>query len=120
MLLTSYWYWHGRDSGISKGSATASMAHTPQCTHLLNKRSPPPHTHARVTGDELKEAQAAAREAAKDARDVARDNAAALKQVAAAEAAIADAERDSQQVWRQWVIGAVHAAGDGWGGVVGA
>lgn len=49
-------------------------------------------------GDELKEKQAAAREASKEAREVARENQAVLRQVAAAEASIAEAERDVQQV----------------------
>jgi hypothetical protein len=53
---------------------------------------PPPQ------GDELKEAQGESREATKEAREVARDNQAVLKQVAQAEAAIAEAERDVQQV----------------------
>jgi hypothetical protein len=39
-----------------------------------------------------------AREAAKEARDVARENQAVLRQVSQAESAIAEAERDVQQV----------------------
>ena len=60
-----------------------------------------PHQHP---GDELKEKQAAARDAAKEVREVARDNQGVLKQVAAAEAAIAEAERDVQQV-SAWLAG---------------
>lgn len=51
-----------------------------------------------LSGDELKEKQVEAREAAKEARDVARENQAVLRQVSQAEAAIAEAERDVQQV----------------------
>lgn len=49
-------------------------------------------------GEELKEKQAEAREAQKEAREVARENQAVLRQVSQAEAAIAEAERDVQQV----------------------
>lgn len=46
----------------------------------------------------MKDAQVESREATKEAREVARENQAVLKQVAQAEAAIAEAERDVQQV----------------------
>jgi len=79
-------------------TAPSLCAGPSRAPHTLSHASPYHVPCPPSPGDELKEKQAAAREASKEAREVARENQAVLRQVAAAEASIAEAERDVQQV----------------------